>query len=299
MGHPSICVVMSTYNGEKYVAQQMDSILAQDVDADLQVRVRDDGSSDGTLAVLRRYETNPKVSIIAGKNLGYVDSFFECLSSAPSCDYYAFSDQDDIWLPNKLSRALEKLVNTSYNGPLLYASELQYCDEYCKKATKSHLNQIGVNAQDMLYEVICSGNTQVFNKELAQLACSHGWSGVFAHDWWFALVASFFGKVVFDEQTEILYRRLNENTSPSGMSGIRLMRYRIKKILGGGKLKGIHDQLEFFYNSFGPELSSSQAKIIRNAVDGSNVSRAFAPGRYRQKPIDEVMVRMLLLLGKL
>lgn len=54
MGHPSICVVMSTYNGEKYVAQQMDSILAQDVDADLQVRVRDDGSSDGTLAVLRR-----------------------------------------------------------------------------------------------------------------------------------------------------------------------------------------------------------------------------------------------------
>ena len=97
---------MSTYNGEKYLREQIDSILKQ-TQVDAQLIVRDDGSSDGTVRILEEYSRNyPNVSFYQGTNVGVGKSFLELLKNAPQADYYSFADQDDVWLEDKLNHAV-------------------------------------------------------------------------------------------------------------------------------------------------------------------------------------------------
>ena len=108
---------MSTYNGETYLREQLDSILAQDIqeapiNAYLKILVRDDGSSDGTVGILEDYKRKYPgvVDYYTGENMRTARSFWHLLRNAPDSDYYAFSDQDDFWLSGKLSRAV-KILN--------------------------------------------------------------------------------------------------------------------------------------------------------------------------------------------
>lgn len=96
-----ITVILSAYNGEKYIQSQIDSILNQTYDNFI-LYIRDDGSTDGTRKILKQYsEKDSRVKVQYGENIGYVKSFFKMLSEVNS-EYIAFSDQDDIWLPEKL-----------------------------------------------------------------------------------------------------------------------------------------------------------------------------------------------------
>ena len=96
-----ITVLMSTYNGEKYIREQIDSILQQSMPAD--IMIRDDGSSDGTVDIIEEYiSKGTPVELIKGENVGVIASFFELIKAAPEEDYYAFSDQDDYWYPEKV-----------------------------------------------------------------------------------------------------------------------------------------------------------------------------------------------------
>ena len=92
-----VAVMMSTYNGELYIEEQIESILQQP-GVDVFLYIRDDGSSDGTLRILQKYSSTDKVHIQYGKHIGIGNSFMELLWSLPDTyDYYSFSDQDDIW----------------------------------------------------------------------------------------------------------------------------------------------------------------------------------------------------------
>lgn len=296
--NPSVAVVMSTYNGERYVSEQLDSILSQDI-PNISVVVRDDGSKDGTLRVLRQYEQHGDITLIRGENEGYVRSFFDALTAAGDFDYYCFADQDDIWLSDKLSSAIRQIGESSTSGPVLYCSELFYCDEFCKNPQRSNLNHIGLDGQRMVYEDICSGNTMVFNRQLKDLATIGGSVDVFAHDWWFGLVASAFGTIVWDETPHLLYRRTGNNASPSGMSPAQLAKYRVQKIFGNGKLPKIRQQIRRFYGLYGNQLDSKLGEVVKDAAEGNRFKKAFAPGRYRQKESDELLLRLTLLAGLL
>ena len=106
----TIQILMSTYNGEKYLKEQLESILTQDCEqfgkAALTLKVRDDGSQDGTQQILQQYaEKYPEIiSWYQGENVGVIGSFFDLMKQADVCDYYAFADQDDYWMPEKLTR---------------------------------------------------------------------------------------------------------------------------------------------------------------------------------------------------
>lgn len=295
---PSVAVVMSTYNGEHYIREQLDSVLSQDI-PNLSVVVRDDGSKDSTLHVLKQYEQRGDITLICGENEGYVRSFFDALSAAGDFDYYCFADQDDIWLPDKLSSAVRKIGESSASGPVLYCSELFYCDEFCNNPQRSSLNHIGLDGQRMVYEDICSGNTMVFNRQLKNLATIGGSVDVFAHDWWFGLVASAFGTIVWDETPHLLYRRTGNNASPSGMSPSQLAKYRVQKIFGNGKLPKIRQQIRRFYALYGNQLDPKLREVVRHAAQGNRFQKAFASGRYRQRGSDEVLLRLTLLAGLL
>ncbi|MGI6217151.1 MAG: glycosyltransferase [Coriobacteriales bacterium] len=295
---PSVVVVMSTYNGEKYLRRQLDSVLSQDA-VDLDVVVRDDGSQDDTVTILKEYEHSGAIRLIRGRNVGYVKSFFEALSATGNYDYYCFSDQDDIWMPDKVSSAVERLEKLP-PGPKLYCSDLLFCDENCEHPHPSHLNKIGLGGQLMLYETICSGNTMVFNHETKDLALVGGADDVFGHDWWFGLVTCALGKVVWDETPHILYRRTGDNTSPTGKNAIELAVYRIRKLVGGGKLPKIRAQIRRFYELYGRMIDDEDLlRKVRNASEGNRFQKAFAGGRYRQKLVDEILLRLVLLLGLL
>lgn len=294
----SIAVVMSSYNGADYIVEQLDSILAQNI-SNLSVIVRDDGSNDGTVQILQQYAQRGDIRLICGENEGYVRSFFDVLAVAGDFDYYCFADQDDIWLSDKVSSAISLIQESSTRGPVLYCSELLYCDEHCKNPQRSKLNFIGLNGQKMVYEDICSGNTMVFNREMKELATIGGAKDIFAHDWWFGLVGCSLGTLVWDENPHILYRRTGNNASPSGMSSLRLAKYRVEKIFGNGKLPRIRKQIRRFYSQYCDQLDPQLREIVRVAAEGNRFQKAFAPGRYRQKRGDELLLRLTLLAGLL
>ena len=98
-------ILLSTYNGEKFIKQQIESLLAQTYE-NIAIHVRDDGSTDGTIGLLNQYSGNPKVHLYFGDNLGYRKSFAWLLSNCCDADFYAYCDQDDVWMPDKISRAV-------------------------------------------------------------------------------------------------------------------------------------------------------------------------------------------------
>lgn len=102
----SVSVLMSTYNGAKYVREQIESILSQ-IGVEVKLTVRDDGSNDLTCEILKEYASLGKIALIKGENVGVSKSFFILLDSSPDCDFYAFSDQDDIWHNDKLLNAVK------------------------------------------------------------------------------------------------------------------------------------------------------------------------------------------------
>ena len=111
----TVQVLLSSYNGEKYIREQLDSILAQE-GVNIQLLIRDDGSTDGTNSILTEYEQRcDNISVIYGINVGVIQSFFLLLEQAGSYPYIALADQDDVWLKQKLKRAIEKIKKEENN----------------------------------------------------------------------------------------------------------------------------------------------------------------------------------------
>lgn len=213
----SVAVLMSTYNGEKYLREQIESILAQ-VGVAAELFVRDDGSKDGTEKILAEYAANnARVHYEMCKNVGVGNSFMNLLYSAPDTfDYYAFSDQDDIWLPKKLSEAIKMLEES---GALLYASNQECVDKdgkhlglHFEKGRNIHLLPVSIMESNMI-----SGCTMVFPLHFRNLICKYENRPQSAllrnriHDAWMAEVAAIFGTIIYDERAFVYYRQHGNN----------------------------------------------------------------------------------------
>ena len=129
-----VCVIMSTYNGEQYIRQQLASILEQTYKG-IQVLIRDDGSSDKTVEILHEYQSRyPNIQYYTGNNMGAAQSFYDLLKHVPmEADYIAFSDQDDVWLEGKVKAATSDLIHEmnndleiEYKGYIIDLNDNQY-----------------------------------------------------------------------------------------------------------------------------------------------------------------------------
>lgn len=235
MDEVQIAVLLSTYNGFPYISDQVDSVLNQILEdgISLHLFIRDDGSHDGTLDYLKNLQNDERVTVSFGENIGVAASFFSLLNDTPEFyDYLALCDQDDVWLQDKLMRAIGELnrSNVGENEPLLYCSEYYFCDSDLGVVSKSKLNKSGVSFQKMLYENPCSGNTMVLNKKLHQILNQIGYEVCGWHDWWIALVASAFGNIVYDDYPSLYYRRTGDNASATGTSFAKVMAQRFKTL---------------------------------------------------------------------
>ncbi len=122
-----LIVLLSAYNGEKYIREQLDSLLAQSL-CGVEIFVRDDGSTDRTRGILEEYREQGMLSWIAGENLGPSQSFWQLLRNCDDADYYAFCDQDDVWDPDKLEVAVQALQQLDPVNPALYCGDVRVTD---------------------------------------------------------------------------------------------------------------------------------------------------------------------------
>jgi glycosyltransferase involved in cell wall biosynthesis len=221
----SVTVLMSTYNGEKYVEQQIDSILSQQ-DVDIKLLVRDDGSTDATLSILNKY--GDRINIIRGENLGYAKSFWTLLRIARGTEYYAFSDQDDIWLPEKLFRSIASIENIK--GPSLATGNVLRVDEK-NNLQRGELFPIHgpLTLAQALQKSILPGCTFVFNESARALLARY--DGVMeSHDWLAYIVITALGQVSYVDEPGMLYRIHSNNAI--GVDGwAQLQEKRFQRLL--------------------------------------------------------------------
>lgn len=228
-----IIVLMSTYNGERYIEEQIDSILNQD-NCRVRILVRDDGSSDRTLEILENYRRESKLEYFAGDNLGPAKSFLTLIKQAPVADFYAFADQDDRWLPNKLYRATG-LLSKYEDKPALYSSNMKRADQNMNLISEYALpHKVATDFESvMTVSGRLFGCTMVFNRNLANIIKEHELpEKMVMHDLWLAMIASLYNSLIYDDEPYIMYR--THSSSVTFSKNISLLK-KIRSMFFGSK----------------------------------------------------------------
>lgn len=250
-------VLLSTYNGEHYISEQLQSILKQSY-PHISVLVRDDGSSDQTLALLKEYaETHPdRIKVITGSNIGVVSSFFELVQqSDPHADYYCFCDQDDVWLEHKIERAVSLLSSQSDHTPSMVFTSTELTDK--------ELNSLGTwpkapSKQPSFYNALVQnlavGATITINRP-ARNKFVKGYevdpSKIIMHDWWFYLLVSGFGNVIYDKRPSILYRQHENNVVGGSNSLFNKLKQKYRSYIKHKDKHLLVMQAREFYGAYG------------------------------------------------
>jgi glycosyltransferase involved in cell wall biosynthesis len=217
-----IDIILATYNGERFVQRQIESVLDQMHDG-CRLLIRDDGSTDGTLALVRQLVRQCPDRIVLLDNgeekLGACGSFGRLLESS-NADYVALCDQDDVWLSGHLSLPLERIraVEQSFGvaTPVLAHTDLAVVDENLQAMAPSfwaysHLDAVrGSRLNRLLVQNVVTGCATMMNRALVRRACPIPTAAPM-HDWWLALVASAFGRIEAIPEKTILYRQHSKN----------------------------------------------------------------------------------------
>lgn len=203
-------VLMSTYNGEKYLKEQINSILSQE-DVEVNLLIRDDGSTDKTINILENItKQNENVRYYIGENIGSARSFMDLVKQSKEAEYYAFADQDDVWNSKKIISAIKKIENDR-NKPSLYISALEVVDEELNTIeTKKVIGNFCLEGE--IAKNFATGCTMVFNKKLCGIIKMYNPEYIIMHDSWITRVCyAVGGNVIVDENTYIKYRQHGNN----------------------------------------------------------------------------------------
>lgn len=201
-------VLLSAYNGEKYIKEQIDCILKQEK-VKIKLLVRNDGSKDNTSDILRNMK-KPNIEYFSEENVGATSSFLELIRNAGDADFYAFSDQDDIWDNDKLFSAIKMLEGYS-EIPAIYSSNTRLVDKNLH-LIKSENKSPKITLGSALIKNYATGCTVVFNSRLMKYLKISVDVDIPYHDWWVNLVALSVGGIsVFDNNPHISYRQHSNN----------------------------------------------------------------------------------------
>ena len=201
-----VTILLSTYNGEQFLAEQIESIQAQTY-RDWQLLIRDDGSSDGTRAIIENFcQQDDRIFFINPEevqNLGVIKSFHSLLKYQDS-DVYFFSDQDDVWLPDKLAIQLAAAENYDASVPLLVYMDLKVVDQELNVVHESMIRTQSDHANTKLIQELTentvTGGVSMINRALADLWTGQEEHELLMHDWYLGLLASAFGQLVYLDQ---------------------------------------------------------------------------------------------------
>lgn len=238
---PHVTILMATYNGGEFIGAQLDSLRAQTV-ADWRLWIRDDGSSDDTVAKIRRYAMHDgRVHLLEtdGERLGAARSFSALLErGAAESDYLMFCDQDDVWQADKIAVTLAQMrameARCGSGTPILVHTDLSVADRDLKVMAPSFWRYQGLNPEctslnRLLVQNNVTGCTVMVNRALARLSGPLPPQAVM-HDWWLALVAAAFGEIGHVASPTMLYRQHGRNDTGAKRYGIG---HALRQIKGG------------------------------------------------------------------
>lgn len=303
-----VAVLIATYNGSRYLSSQIDSILAQDV-KDSDIFVSDDGSSDSTLSILGEYSERliePSLNVFAGPRKGFAWNFISLLSRAgENYDFYAFSDQDDVWECDKLSRALSALGDLGEQIPAVYCARTRLVDEAENEIGFSPLFSIEPSFKNALVQSIGGGNTMVMNRAARDLLVKvPSGLNIVSHDWLaYLLVTACGGRVIYDAYPCLRYRQHGANLVGANNSFLNRLS-RMRQLLAG-RFKGWSDSnievLNYFKDEMTP-LNRSVYDAFLQGREGGVMKRLVAfkkSGVFRQSSLDNLGLWLAMLFKRI
>lgn len=242
---PRVAILLCTYDGQEFLQEQLDSFVDQ-THSNWVLCVSDDGSTDGTLQIVRNFAKKvgqEKVVIFNGPRKGFAANFLSLIHHDEiSAEYYAFSDQDDVWLPKKLEVAIAWLNSQRVEVPALYCSRTILIDAKGKVFGQSDLFSRPPSFANALVQSIGGGNTMVLNRAARNLISAHSpEDGIISHDWWtYILISGAEGAIKYDPRGYVQYRQHGDNLV--GMNGTWIARLKRMILLFRGQFKIWNDR---------------------------------------------------------
>lgn len=270
-----ISILLASYNGEKYIAQQIESVLNQTYN-DFILYINDDCSTDKTYEIIKNYEAKypGKIKVTRNeKNSGGAKHNFIKMMISHKDDYIMLCDQDDIWLEDKIEITYKKIkrMEEEYrvDMPLLVHTDLKIADENLNIIFPSLISYVNADysktkLKNQIVQNTLTGCTAMYNRKLAELIISKP-SFMVMHDWWIMLIASAFGKIDYVNEPTILYRQHGNNAiGTRNMKSLKCIskfgreKKNIKQALFNSYL-----QAQSFYDIYGNMLGKKDRKLVR------------------------------------
>ena len=262
-----IMVLLSTYNGEKYISEQIESVLCQQ-GVDVHIVARDDGSQDETINILKRISTLENITLIEGQNIGVVGSFFTLMHEAVchNFDYFAFCDQDDVWKNDKLKVATD-ILSGHGNEPALYMSSFQMVDENLH-SIQTNMSRPNISVEGAIASNCATGCTMVFNKKLLEKSLISNYDDALMHDYWMYMVCLLTGGYIYYDETPHIYYRQHGNNVIGGTGDNFLTKWwtRMNKMF----LPGDNFKSKFackLLEQYGNEISEDKKVFLQNIAN--------------------------------
>lgn len=298
-------VLLSTWNGERWLRPQLDSVLAQS-HRDLVLTVRDDGSTDGTVQILAEYAAlDPRVRWSRGSNLGAARSFLSLLQAAdPECSAVAFCDQDDVWDSDHLARALLALAAVEGPSPRLWCSDVQVCDEHLVPLRRHGVVRRGPSFGNALVENVATGCTIVLDRTAVELLAGLSPRSVVMHDAWCYLVVAALGTVLYDPRPSVRYRLHGTNTMGLARGQLATLLARLQRAARGEHVGAWSRQAEELRRLLGHRLAPGRRRELDAFLAGRRpllprLAYCLRGQAHRQRLSGTVGARLLHLLGRL
>ena len=274
----TVALCMATYNGEAFIREQIQSILEQKY-TDWVLFIRDDHSTDNTMVVIQEFaeewphkiiliDNNDQLGGSSKKNFAVILNW---VNKHYNFNYFMFSDQDDYWLPNKIEMSIKRIkeVEQEYSGPVLVHTDLKVVNQNLETLGESFieyraLNPYVTDIEHLLVQNNITGCTMCWNSKLNRLLDLSN-DSIAMHDWWIALVASCFGRIVFIDESTILYRQHAKNVV--GATKVNSLGFIINRLKGNTHVKEVLnmsiDQANAFVQCYESSLSEMKIKVIR------------------------------------
>ena len=281
---PTVDIVLSVYNGQQYIGEQIRSIQAQ-THEEWRLWIRDDGSTDGTHTVIEELaaaDTRIRLHSPDGKQLGVSLAFSWLLERLPEdAQYVACSDADDVWLPDKIARTHRALCQAEKEdpGPILVHTDMRVVDSELDTISPSLWRHLGIEPEPtklerLIVQNVVTGPTILMNRDLLARVVPIP-AEVTNHDWWIALVAAGVGRIVTLSDTTVLYRRHSGNHTAASHAGkVRLGRIVAEswKVLGRTSqlrwwLAATGRHAELCHARFGSELPPMVSRFLQEYAE--------------------------------
>lgn len=286
MSNPTVDILMATYNGERYVAEQIESIKRQTYQ-DWHLIISDDCSTDETLNIVQHYAAKDSRIQLVSKGIRYggaKENFLSLIQDAAS-PYIMFCDQDDVWLPQKIELSLSRMNELEHHNmsvPLLVFTDMKVVDNSLVVISESFeryadINPNRIGFRQIIAQSIGAGCTMMFNQEAAKYAAqSTNIHDIIMHDWWLSLICSAFGTISYVDVPTSLYRQHYDNSV--GAVKFKPLSWTGKVDEMAERQQSICRQASVFADTFGNTLSSRQMNYLLDcgaSCSGSPIENLF------------------------